>query len=81
MVEDINSKIICPICKENKYIDNEKIISSIYSNNFYKLAICKRCHHFFITNPPDISNLNEIYKNLYKYEAYLAIGNEISTAI
>ncbi len=76
MPENTNNKISCPICKENKYIDNEKILSSIYSSNFYQLATCKRCHHFFISNPADVGNLNGIYKILYKYEAHLAIGNE-----
>ncbi|MBU0504194.1 MAG: class I SAM-dependent methyltransferase [Candidatus Omnitrophota bacterium] len=68
---DIN----CPVCKQ-KNINNFRIVSSIYSDRFYRLGTCPDCGHIFLLDPPDKDNLERVYKEIYNYQAHLAIEKE-----
>jgi SAM-dependent methyltransferase len=68
--------IFCPVCKQNKDIRLGGSVNSIYSAKPYKLASCQNCGHIFISNPPNTTELDAVYKETYNYESHLAIEEE-----
>jgi SAM-dependent methyltransferase len=69
-------KILCPVCKEYKYVKTAGSVSSLYSVRPYALASCQNCGHMFNSEPADKEELDALYNETYNYESHRAIENE-----
>jgi SAM-dependent methyltransferase len=66
----------CPVCKETRHEELLKSVTSVYSAIPYSLEVCQNCGHIFISEPPDKTELDTIYKETYNYESHRAIEEE-----